>query len=75
MSSGRLPRRSVHRVGRRFFHWYEEGELRTTFEWPTDRTGSTPDGLNPLMMQVGLDPSGDDTTDRFCYAAMTLQHF
>ncbi|MET9479068.1 DUF6461 domain-containing protein [Streptomyces sp. NPDC006638] len=31
-----------------FFHWYEDGELRTTFEWPTDRTGSTPDELNDV---------------------------
>ncbi|MFJ6483767.1 DUF6461 domain-containing protein [Streptomyces sp. NPDC091682] len=42
-----------------FFHWYEQGELRTTFEWPADRTGSTPDALNPLMLAVGLDPSGE----------------
>ncbi|MGY4387450.1 DUF6461 domain-containing protein [Streptomyces sp. TE12347] len=46
-----------------FFHWYEEGELRTTFEWPADRTGSTPDALNPLMLRVGLDPSGDEDPD------------
>ncbi|MCX5380427.1 DUF6461 domain-containing protein [Streptomyces sp. NBC_00091] len=43
-----------------FFHWYENGELRTTFEWPGDRTGRTPDDLNPLMREVGLDPSGDE---------------
>ncbi|WP_037634921.1 DUF6461 domain-containing protein [Streptomyces katrae] len=43
-----------------FFHWYEDGELRTTFEWPADRTGSTPDELNGVMRQVGLDPTGDE---------------
>ncbi|MGW6981911.1 DUF6461 domain-containing protein [Streptomyces sp. NPDC054932] len=42
-----------------FFHWYEDGELRTTFEWPADRTGSTPDDLNALMREVGLNPTGD----------------
>ncbi|MFE1850179.1 DUF6461 domain-containing protein [Streptomyces sp. NPDC002387] len=29
-----------------FFHWYENGELRTTFEWPKVRSGSTPDELD-----------------------------
>ncbi|EKX67864.1 hypothetical protein Sipo8835_18710 [Streptomyces ipomoeae] len=42
-----------------FFHWYEDGELRTTFEWPSDRTGTTPDDLNAVMREVGLDPTGD----------------
>lgn len=46
-----------------FFHWYEQGELRTTFEWPADRTGSTPDALNPLMLAVGLQPSGEEDPD------------
>lgn len=46
-----------------FFHWYEEGELRTTFEWPADRTGSTPDELNAMMTEVGLNPSGDEDPD------------
>nr|WP_328673236.1 DUF6461 domain-containing protein [Streptomyces sp. NBC_00328] len=46
-----------------FFHWYEEGELRTTFEWPADRTGSTPDELNGVMTEVGLNPSGDEDPD------------
>ncbi|MER8073285.1 DUF6461 domain-containing protein [Streptomyces sp. NPDC094034] len=46
-----------------FFHWYEDGELRTTFEGPADRTGSTPDELNAVMTEVGLDPSGDEDTD------------
>jgi hypothetical protein len=26
-----------------FFHWHNNGELRTTFEWPTVGSGSTPD--------------------------------
>ncbi|MFG3250995.1 DUF6461 domain-containing protein [Streptomyces sp. NPDC048187] len=49
-----------------FFHWYEDGKLRTTFEWPTARAGSTPDALNSLMCDVGLlgseeecEPQGD----------------
>ncbi|MEV0415162.1 DUF6461 domain-containing protein [Streptomyces sp. NPDC050448] len=46
-----------------FFHWYENGELRTTFEWPADRTGSTPDELNSVMVEVGLNPSGDEDHD------------
>ncbi|MFD7629527.1 DUF6461 domain-containing protein [Streptomyces sp. NPDC059851] len=46
-----------------FFHWYEDGELRTTFEWPADRTGSTPDELNALMLEVGLNPAGDQHPD------------
>ncbi|WKD36444.1 DUF6461 domain-containing protein [Streptomyces xanthophaeus] len=46
-----------------FFHWYEDGELRTTFEWPADRTGSTPDALNALMREVGLNPTGDEDPD------------
>ncbi|MFI6004796.1 DUF6461 domain-containing protein [Streptomyces sp. NPDC051366] len=43
-----------------FFHWYEDGELRTTFEWPADRAGSTPDELNGMMREVGLNPTGDE---------------
>lgn len=46
-----------------FFHWYENGELRTTFEWPARRTGSTPDELNTVMREVGLDPVGDGDPD------------
>jgi len=37
-----------------FFHWYENGELRTHFEWPRVRGGSTPDELNSLICEVGL---------------------
>ena len=46
-----------------FFHWYENGELRTTFEWPTVRSGSTPDELNGVMREVGLDPAGEEAPD------------
>ncbi|WP_338671562.1 DUF6461 domain-containing protein [Streptomyces sp. SCSIO 30461] len=42
------------------FHWYEAGELRTTFEWPTDRYGSTPDDLLPMMSEIGFDLSEDE---------------
>ncbi|MER7108321.1 DUF6461 domain-containing protein [Streptomyces sp. NPDC000229] len=34
--------------------WYEAGELRTGFEWPTDRYGSTPDDLVPVMREIGF---------------------
>ncbi|WP_416984602.1 DUF6461 domain-containing protein [Streptomyces sp. T028] len=46
-----------------FFHWYENGELRTTFESDAVRTGSTPDDLNALIGEVGLNPHGDDAPD------------
>ncbi|MFF3849100.1 DUF6461 domain-containing protein [Streptomyces sp. NPDC002328] len=46
-----------------FFHWYEDGELRTTFESPAHRTGSTPDALNAVMRELGLNPSGDEDAD------------
>ncbi|MFC9294566.1 DUF6461 domain-containing protein [Streptomyces sp. NPDC057011] len=42
-----------------FFHWYEDGVLRTTFEWAADRTGSTPDDLNAELRELGLNPDGD----------------
>ncbi|GAA2741980.1 DUF6461 domain-containing protein [Kitasatospora cinereorecta] len=43
-----------------FFHWYENGELRTTFETPRFRDGSTPDALNGPMSEVGLRLEGED---------------
>lgn len=46
-----------------FFHWYENGELRTTFEHPAHRTGSTPDALDALMTDVGLTASADEAPD------------
>ena len=46
-----------------FFHWYENGELRTTFETARLRTGSTPDDLNAAISEVGLNPDGDDAPD------------
>lgn len=43
------------------FHWYEDGELRTTFEVPSARDGNTPDELLPLLREVGfpLTPEGE----------------
>ncbi|KOV58132.1 DUF6461 domain-containing protein [Streptomyces sp. MMG1121] len=35
--------------------WWEDGELRTRFEGPLHRDGSTPDELVDLMHQVGFD--------------------
>ncbi|MFB8354362.1 DUF6461 domain-containing protein [Streptomyces niveus] len=44
-----------------FFHWFEDGELRTAFENPSSRDGSTPDELVPLLREVGfpLTPEGE----------------
>ncbi|WP_327676156.1 DUF6461 domain-containing protein [Kitasatospora sp. NBC_00458] len=42
-----------------FFHWYEDGELRTAFEHPAHRDGTTPDELNGVLRELGLDPDGD----------------
>ncbi|MFD5143664.1 DUF6461 domain-containing protein [Streptomyces sp. NPDC058401] len=42
-----------------FFHWYEAGELRTDFESPAARTGSTPDELIGVLTELGLNPTGD----------------
>ncbi|MET9459934.1 DUF6461 domain-containing protein [Streptomyces canus] len=36
------------------FHWFEDGELRTTFEGPSARDGSSPDELVPLLREVGF---------------------
>ncbi|MBY8882426.1 DUF6461 domain-containing protein [Actinacidiphila acidipaludis] len=45
------------------FSWYEDGELRTTFEGrPRFRSGSTPDALLPMMREAGCDLT--DTDDR-----------
>ncbi|MEV5612830.1 DUF6461 domain-containing protein [Streptomyces sp. NPDC052225] len=43
------------------FHWFEDGELRTTFEGPSARDGSSPDELVPLLREVGfpLTPDGE----------------
>ncbi|NUQ99204.1 MAG: hypothetical protein HOY79_22495 [Streptomyces sp.] len=43
------------------FHWFEDGELRTTFEGPSARDGSSPDELVPLLRAVGfpLTPEGE----------------
>lgn len=48
--------------GRASFNWWEDGELRTTFEWPRKRRGSTPDDLVEAMQRVGFDlsPQGQD---------------
>ncbi|WP_329529788.1 DUF6461 domain-containing protein (plasmid) [Streptomyces sp. NBC_01450] len=37
------------------FSWWEDGELRTRFEGPLHRDGTTPDELVDLMHQVGFD--------------------
>ncbi|OII70139.1 MULTISPECIES: DUF6461 domain-containing protein [unclassified Streptomyces] len=42
------------------FDWFEDGELRTGFEWPTNRYGSTPDELVPMMREIGFDLTEDE---------------
>ncbi|MDV5143459.1 DUF6461 domain-containing protein [Streptomyces sp. SBC-4] len=44
------------------FSWYEDGGLRTAFEWPTTRDGSTPDDLVSVMREVGFDLSEGATS-------------
>ncbi|WP_331720584.1 DUF6461 domain-containing protein (plasmid) [Streptomyces sp. NBC_00161] len=43
------------------FHWFEDGELRTTFEGPSARDGNSPDELVSLLREVGfpLTPEGE----------------
>ena len=38
----------------KYFSWWKDGELRTRFEWPTDRSGTTPDALANAIAQVGM---------------------
>ncbi|TYB45694.1 DUF6461 domain-containing protein [Actinomadura chibensis] len=37
------------------FSWWEDGELRTRFERPAERTGGSPDALVEAMARSGLD--------------------
>jgi hypothetical protein len=60
------------------FSWYEDGELRTTFEGvPSYRFGSTPDALLPAMREVGChlsdidDRAGDFLDDKAAVLALT----
>ncbi|MFJ9733745.1 DUF6461 domain-containing protein [Streptomyces sp. NPDC101171] len=50
------------------FHWFEDGELRTTFEGPSARDGSSPDELIALLRQVGfpLTPEGEHDENAPC---------
>lgn len=41
------------------FRWWEDGECRTSFEWPRKRLGSTPDELVDAMTRVGFDLEAD----------------
>ncbi|RFU42767.1 hypothetical protein DZF91_04990 [Actinomadura logoneensis] len=43
-----------------YFHWWQDGEKRTAFEWPRERSGSTPDALLEVMQRVGYDLDSDD---------------
>ncbi|NEA42003.1 DUF6461 domain-containing protein [Streptomyces sp. SID11385] len=47
------------------FQWYEDGALRTVFEWALWRDGSTPDALLPELREVGfpLTPEGEHDED------------
>ncbi|MFJ8313461.1 MULTISPECIES: DUF6461 domain-containing protein [unclassified Streptomyces] len=53
--SGRSPVSSASTTPEdSLFYWYEDGELRTTFEGPAVRYGSTPDDLIVVMREVGF---------------------
>jgi uncharacterized protein DUF6461 len=54
------------------FHWYEDGELRTHFESPCDRAGSTPDELTTVMWEVGFDLTGGGRADVYGDKAAVL---
>ncbi|MGX1267246.1 DUF6461 domain-containing protein [Streptomyces phaeoluteigriseus] len=45
------------------FHWFEDGELRTTFEGPSSRHGNTPDELVPLLREVGFPVTSEGEHD------------
>ncbi len=46
--------------GHRLSSWWEDGELRTRFEWPHNRSGSTPDALVDAMARAGFDLDDDE---------------
>ncbi|GCE02240.1 DUF6461 domain-containing protein [Embleya hyalina] len=54
------------------FAWYEDGELRTGFDWPTLRHGSTPDDLVPLMHEAGFDMGEESDADTYDRKAAVL---
>lgn len=61
------------------FDWYEDGVLRTSFEGPSARHGSSPDELVPLLREVGfpVTPEGEHDenapdVDRFDRKAAVL---
>ncbi|WP_328907616.1 DUF6461 domain-containing protein [Streptomyces sp. NBC_00234] len=54
------------------FHWYEAGGLRTTFERSTDRYGSTPDDLVPVMREIGFDLTGNECRTETKAAVLAL---
>ncbi|MFE3206430.1 DUF6461 domain-containing protein [Embleya sp. NPDC059237] len=54
------------------FAWYEDGELRTGFEWPTVRHGSAPDDLVPLMREAGFDMGEEADADTYDRKAAVL---
>lgn len=45
------------------FHWFEDGELRTTFEVPSSRDGNSPDELVPLLREVGFPLTSEGQDD------------
>ncbi|MET7436275.1 DUF6461 domain-containing protein [Streptomyces sp. NPDC004082] len=62
-----------------FFHWFEDGALRTTFEGPSSRGGNAPDDLVPLLRGVGFpltvegehDESAPDVDGKAAVLALT----
>lgn len=45
------------------FHWYEDGQLRTTFEGASSRDGDAPDELVPLLREVGFPLTAEGAHD------------
>ncbi|MFF4016864.1 DUF6461 domain-containing protein [Streptomyces sp. NPDC001843] len=60
------------------FHWFEDGDERLHFEplFPTQRDGSSPDGLVTEMAECGFDLTEDDDRDHHLHteAAFALAH-
>ena len=55
-----------------YISWWEDGELRTRFERPFDRSGSTPDALVELMARVGISEESNPGSAEFLALAEEL---
>ncbi|WP_051711889.1 DUF6461 domain-containing protein [Spirillospora albida] len=55
-----------------YFSWWENGELRTQFENPSQRSGSTPDALLDLISGLGMTEETSDPAAGFLALAEEL---